>query len=115
MGSPPVKAILDGQSPEGHWGDPQNMYLPKYTATTHSLLILAELGARRTTAIERGIEHMFLYQRNSGHFFVDLPVSEKGRAKADSIIMSFWANDTLFSQPLPPSPSTSSSRPLRKP
>jgi len=58
------------------------MYLPKYTATTHSLLILAELGARRTTAIERGIEHMFLYQRNSGHFFVDLPASEKGRASA---------------------------------
>jgi hypothetical protein len=82
MESPPVKAILDGQSPEGHWGDPRNMYLPKYTATTHSLLILAELGARRTPAIERGIEHMFLYQRNSGHFFVDLPASEKGRASA---------------------------------
>jgi hypothetical protein len=82
MESPPVKAILDGQSPEGHWGDPRNTYLPKYTATTHSLLILAELGARRTPAIERGIEHMFLYQRNSGHFFVDLPASEKGRASA---------------------------------
>jgi hypothetical protein len=25
---------------------------------------------------------MFLYQRNSGHFFVDLPASEKGRASA---------------------------------
>jgi len=82
MESPPVKAILDRQSPEGHWGDPRNMYLPKYTATTHSLLILAELGARRTPAIERGIEHMFLYQRNSGHFFIDLPASEKGRASA---------------------------------
>jgi len=82
MESPPVKAILNGQSPEGHWGDPRNMYLPKYTATTHSLLILAELGARRNTAIERGIEHMFLYQRNSGHFFIDLPASERGRASA---------------------------------
>jgi hypothetical protein len=82
MESQPVKAILDRQSLEGHWGDPRNMYLPKYTATTHSLLILAELGARRTLAIERGIEHMFLYQRNSGHFFVNLPVSEKGRVSA---------------------------------
>jgi hypothetical protein len=82
MESPLVKAILDGQSPEGHWGDLRNMYLPKYTATTHSLLILAELRARRNPAIERGIEHIFLYQRNSGHFFVDLPVSEKGRASA---------------------------------
>jgi len=37
------------------------------------------------------------------------------RAQADSIIMSFWANDMLFSQPPPPSQSTPSSRPLRKP
>jgi hypothetical protein len=32
------------------------MYLPKYTATTHSLLILAELGAKRIPEIERGVE-----------------------------------------------------------
>ena len=82
MKSPQVKAILDEQDPEGYWGDPRNMYLPKYTATTHSLLILAELGAKRTPAIERGIEHMFLYQRDSGHFFIDLLATEKGRASA---------------------------------
>jgi len=80
MRSLPVKRILEAQSPEGHWVNPANMYLPKYTATTHSLLILAELGARRTPAVERGIEHMFRFQRDSGHFLINLPKGRRGRA-----------------------------------
>jgi hypothetical protein len=80
MQSPPVDAILDAQHPEGHWESPDNMYLPKYTAGTHSLLILAELGAWRTPAIERGIEHIFKFQRDSGHFLTELPKSARGRA-----------------------------------
>lgn len=80
MRSAPVEAILDAQHQEGHWESPDNMYLPKYTAGTHSLLILAELGARRTPAIERGVEHIFEFQRDSGHFLTELPKSARGRA-----------------------------------
>ena len=79
MISPPVEAILATQQPGGWWGGERDMYLPKYTATTHSLLILAELGAKRTPVIERGIEHMFRFQRDSGHFLIDLPATAKGR------------------------------------
>ena len=82
MGSPQVRAILAAQKPGGWWADERDMYLPKYTATTHSLLILAELGAKRTPAIERGVEHVFRFQRNSGHFLINLPTTEKGRASS---------------------------------
>jgi hypothetical protein len=80
MDSTIVRAILNAQDPKGFWIKPDNMYLPKYTATTHSLLILAELGAKRTQAIERGIEHIFQFQRDSGHFLTGLPKSSRGRA-----------------------------------
>jgi hypothetical protein len=80
MSSPPVKVILSKQQPGGWWIEERDMYLPKYTATTHSLLILAELGAKRTPEIERGVEHIFRFQRDSGHFLPDLPATEKGRA-----------------------------------
>jgi len=80
MESPQVKAILEAQHPEGHWIHREDMYLPKYRATTHSLLILAELGARRTPAIERGLERMFEFQRDSGHFLTSLPKTAKGKA-----------------------------------
>jgi len=80
MESAQVKAILSAQQPEGHWEKPDDMYLPKYTASTHSLLILAELGARRTPEMERGLEHVFEFQRDSGHFLTGLPKTERGRA-----------------------------------
>ena len=80
MGSAPVKAILSAQQPEGHWVNPDDMYLLKYRASTHSLLILAELGARRTPGIERGLEHVFEFQRDSGHFLTELPKTARGRA-----------------------------------
>lgn len=80
MRSNPVRKILAAQDPKGHWGRYENMYLPLYTATTHSLLILSELGAKRTPAIERGIENMFLFQRDSGHFWLDMPKTSRGRA-----------------------------------
>ncbi|MHA3962763.1 MAG: hypothetical protein AM325_004410 [Candidatus Thorarchaeota archaeon SMTZ1-45] len=75
-----IKTIMKAQKSEGHWGTYGNMYLPKYKATTHNLLILAELGAERTVKIEKAIEHLFLYQRNSGHFLTDIPKTEKGYA-----------------------------------
>jgi len=80
MVTPCVKAILKAQKTEGNWGSYDNMYEPKYMATTHTLLLLAELGAKKTPKIERSIEHLFMFQRNSGHFLIDLPKTEKGKA-----------------------------------
>lgn len=80
MGSPAVKAILAAQAPEGYWNKPDSMYLPKYTATTHSLLILAELGAKRTPAIARGMELLFKFQLDSGHFTTVQPRTKRGYA-----------------------------------
>lgn len=82
MASEPVKAILAAQEPEGHWCEADDMYLPKYKATTHQLLILAELGASRTPAIERAVEHVYRFQRLSGHFLTELPKTEQGWASA---------------------------------
>ncbi len=83
MGSKTVTAILDAQNPDGYWVHEENMYLPKYKATTHQLLTLAELGATRTPMIEKAIEQVYRFQRNSGHFLTELPKSEKGR---DSVV-----------------------------
>jgi hypothetical protein len=80
MGSSCVKAIMKAQKSEGHWGTYGNAYTPKYKTTTHNLLILAELGAERTPKIEKAIEYLFLFQRNSGHFLMDMPKTEKGYA-----------------------------------
>jgi hypothetical protein len=80
MASEPVETILAAQQPEGHWCEADDMYLPKYKATTHTLLILAELGASRTPAIERAVEHLYRFQRLSGHFLTQLPKTEQGRA-----------------------------------
>ena len=82
MGSPIVTAILDAMNQEGYWENPDDMYLPKYTASTHQLLILAELGASRTPKIEKAVEHLFRFQRNSGHFLTGLPKTERGRDSA---------------------------------
>lgn len=79
MGSALVKTIIAAQKLGGYWEKEENMYLPKYTATTHQLLVLAEYGATRTPEIDKAIEHVFRFQRNSGHFLTELPKSEKGR------------------------------------
>ena len=36
MESHPVRAILTAQGPQGYWDNPEDMYNPKYRATTHS-------------------------------------------------------------------------------
>jgi hypothetical protein len=82
MESPTVAAILGAMNPEGYWMNQDDMYLPKYTASTHQLLILAELGARRTPEIGKAVEHVFRFQRNSGHFLTKLPKTEKGKDSA---------------------------------
>ena len=80
MAFPCIQKIFAAQKKEGQWGKSNDMYSPKYTATTHTLLILAELGAKRTPNIEKAIEHLFQFQRTSGHFLRDLPKTEKGKS-----------------------------------
>jgi len=80
MASPTVQAILGNQAKEGYWMKEEDMYLPKYRATTHQLLILSELGCRPTPEIRSGLEQVFRFQRYSGHFLTKLPKTEKGRA-----------------------------------
>ncbi|MHA2149481.1 MAG: hypothetical protein ACXAAN_12610 [Candidatus Thorarchaeota archaeon] len=80
MSSSCVNTILENQRGEGNWVNHNDMYNPKYTATTHTLLILAELGAKRVPEIEKSIEHLFMFQRNSGHFLIKVPKTEKGKA-----------------------------------
>jgi hypothetical protein len=78
MNTEPITSILAAQNPKGYWVHEEDMYLPKYKATTHQLLIMAEHGATRTPQIEKGIEKVYKFQRNSGHFLTQLPKSEKG-------------------------------------
>ena len=80
MASDCVRSILQALKPDGHWESYDNMYLPKYTATTHNLLILAEFGAIPNKEIQRVIEYVYLFQRESGHFLMDIPKTDKGRA-----------------------------------
>ncbi|MHA1712669.1 MAG: hypothetical protein ACTSW4_01290 [Candidatus Ranarchaeia archaeon] len=80
MESSIVKTILNAQHEKGYWVNPDNLYLPKYRATTHSLLILAELGTKRNHKIEKGIEHVFGFQSDSGHFLISYPKTARGRA-----------------------------------
>jgi hypothetical protein len=79
----PVKKILNAQNPVGYWIHEENMYLPKYKATTHQLLILAEMGVMRTPRIEKAVEQVYRFQRNSGHFLMELPKTERGK---DSVV-----------------------------
>ncbi|GAG54249.1 unnamed protein product [marine sediment metagenome] len=89
MNSLTIKKILSAQDPQGFWITPKTMYLPKYKASTHSLLILAELGAQRNPAIERGIEQIFSSQQYSGHFRMEQPKTERARAStlADGVCL----------------------------
>ncbi len=41
----PIAAILDKMHPEGYWEKPGGGYLPKYTASVWSLILLGQLGA----------------------------------------------------------------------
>jgi hypothetical protein len=87
-----VQAILNAQDPEGYWAKPEHIYANKYTATTHSLLILAEFGIKRLPAIERGIEQLFTFQLNSGHFTTVRPKTKRGYASTVSDTCCLDAN-----------------------
>jgi hypothetical protein len=90
--SPLVKTYLQAQAPEGYWDLPNTIYTHKYKATTHTLLILAELGVPCIPEIKQGIEHLFKFQLDSGHFSTTLPKTERGYASKISDICCLDAN-----------------------
>jgi len=50
MGIGPVPKILSLQQDDGSWGDPARFYRDKYKGTSWTLLILAELGADKSSS-----------------------------------------------------------------
>ena len=53
-----ARAILDAQWPEGYWIAPGMGYSPKYKSTVWQVIILAALGAPRTTAVARACDRV---------------------------------------------------------
>jgi hypothetical protein len=78
MTSSCVTKMTGAMDEGGYWGKENDIYNPKYIATTHDLLILAELGAKPSERIRRSIEHVFRFQLNSGHFTMNMPKTERG-------------------------------------
>lgn len=64
-----VQRIFAQQAPEGHWGDPNSPYQPKYKATYWTLMLLGHLGLDRgDERVQRAVEHLFRFQQPDGGF-----------------------------------------------
>jgi hypothetical protein len=61
--SPPARAILDAQWPDGYWMRPGVGYSPKHKATVWQIIFLASLGAPRTEALERACNYVLDHSR----------------------------------------------------
>ncbi|HAF71193.1 MAG: hypothetical protein XD60_0566 [Acetothermia bacterium 64_32] len=67
--SPIIKRIFTRQAPQGHWGDPESPYLPKYKSTYWTVMLLGYLGLSRwDRRVCRGVEHLFRFQQPTGGF-----------------------------------------------
>lgn len=67
--SPVVKRIFARQASQGHWGDPDNPYLPKYKSTYWTVMLLGYLGlGRGDRRVRRAVEHLFHFQQPNGGF-----------------------------------------------
>jgi hypothetical protein len=54
----PVAELLSQQKPEGYWEEPEDVYWPKWTATTWQLILLGELGLSQDhESIKQGCEY----------------------------------------------------------
>jgi len=71
LGSRTVAKILSKQQPAGYWGDPDSPYLPKYNATYWNLILLAQMGLKRSNPqIAKAVEHIFKFQQKEGGFSI---------------------------------------------
>ncbi len=54
----PVAELLKEQHPEGYWGEPEDVYWPKWKATVWALILLAEMGFDgKLPVVRRGCEY----------------------------------------------------------
>jgi hypothetical protein len=54
----PVSELLKEQHPDGYWGEPEDVYWPKWKASVWSLILLAEMGVpKEHPAVQRACEH----------------------------------------------------------
>lgn len=54
----PVSELLREQHPDGYWGEPEDVYWPKWKATVWPLILLAEMGVpKEHPAIKRACEY----------------------------------------------------------
>jgi hypothetical protein len=64
-----VEKILQKQSPEGYWEEPDNPYHPKYKSSYWQVMMLGQLGMQKTDErTERACENMFRLQSADGSF-----------------------------------------------
>jgi len=74
----PISSVLDAMHPEGYWEKPGPGYLPKYTSTVWSIILLGQLGAnidldpRIRAACQYLMEHTF---NETGQFSSNGPPS----------------------------------------
>ncbi len=55
---PAVAELLREQHPDGYWGEPEDVYWPKWKATVWQLILLAELGVPgNNPAVQRGCDY----------------------------------------------------------
>ena len=69
--SGPIPAILAHMDPQGWWNVPEAGYLPKYTSTVWSLILLAQLGAsvHEDRRIERACQYLVDHALTEGGQF----------------------------------------------
>jgi len=64
-----VKRIFAKQDSNGFWGDPESPYLPKYTASYWTLMVLGYLRLRKEDeGVSKAAEHLFGFQQPCGGF-----------------------------------------------
>ncbi len=55
---PPIQGVLKEQHADGYWGEPEDVYWPKWKATVWPLILLAEMGIPGDTpVVKRGCEY----------------------------------------------------------
>src|SRR5712692_4866413 len=55
----PIEELLAEQQPDGYWGEPEDVYWPKWRATVWPLILLAEMGVPgELPAVKRGCEYL---------------------------------------------------------
>ncbi len=78
-----VSRILSKQAGDGHWGNLNSPYSPKYKASYWQMIVLGLLHADGSDErIKRGIEHIFRFQQRSGAFSAE--TMEQHRARYES-------------------------------